>query len=73
MTLQLISSEYPYIGGKLYLFFYKCTVPLRSISDMQENQLDAMNESLILADIKAEEKEKLFRYILVIYSNGAAT
>jgi hypothetical protein len=32
-----------------------------------------MNESLILADIKAEEKEKLFRYTLVIYFNGAAT
>ena len=27
----------------------------------KENELDAMNEALIIAEIKAEEKEKLFR------------
>ena len=28
---------------------------------IKENQLDSMNEALIEAEIKAEEKEKLFR------------
>jgi hypothetical protein len=47
-------------GKTTNILLYR-TVPLRSSSIIQENQLDAMNESLILADIKAEEKEKLFR------------